>query len=125
MKNQVDRFQIFVADIARAKAFYEAVLKISLSPPTPTLFPFAKACHFPMPQEAGRASVSLISHPLREPQQKGTIIYFSSTDCAIETARVEPAGGKVMQTKSSIGEFGFTAIAMDTEGNLIGFRSFQ
>ena len=126
MNNPVSWFEIYVADMARAKAFYEAVLKISLSHlPAPMPDPDLKMYAFPMFQEAEGASGALVFHPMRQPHQEGTLIYFSCTDCAIETARVEPAGGKVMQAKISIGEFGFIAMAMDTEGNGIGFHSLQ
>ncbi|MEL7148518.1 MAG: VOC family protein, partial [Bacteroidota bacterium] len=33
------------------------------------------------------------------------------------------AGGQVLQSKMSIGEFGYIAILMDTEGNTIGLHS--
>lgn len=38
-------------------------------------------------------------------------------------ARVEAAGGKVLLPKMTIGEHGFMAIIMDTEGNSIGIHS--
>ena len=49
------------------------------------------------------------------PSGAGTIIYFSCEDCAIEESRIADAGGKVCQSKQSIGEFGFIAIVQDTE----------
>jgi predicted enzyme related to lactoylglutathione lyase len=52
-----------------------------------------------------------------------TIIYFGSEDCSIEESRIEDAGGKVIQSKQSIGEFGFMVMANDTEGNVIGIHS--
>ncbi|MFK7973116.1 MAG: VOC family protein, partial [Bacteroidia bacterium] len=52
-----------------------------------------------------------------------TLIYFESKDCVTEIARVEQAGGKVIKPKMSIGEFGFVAVIMDTEGNAIGLHS--
>jgi predicted enzyme related to lactoylglutathione lyase len=55
----------------------------------------------------------------------GTLVYFTCEDCSIETARVEPAGGKVLQQKMPIGEHGFCSIVMDTEGNTIGFHSMK
>jgi len=49
--------------------------------------------------------------------------YFGSDDCAIEESRVKEAGGKIMQPKQSIGEYGFMVLAQDTEGNMIGVHS--
>ena len=37
--------------------------------------------------------------------------------------RVEQAGGKVEQPKTSIGEHGFIALIRDTEGNVVGLHS--
>jgi predicted enzyme related to lactoylglutathione lyase len=58
-----------------------------------------------------------------KPGPGGTLIYFACDDCAVEQARVEPAGGKVLQPKMAIGEYGFIAVCMDTEGNPIGLYS--
>ena len=52
-----------------------------------------------------------------------TIVYFSCADCAVEAARVAPAGGRVQQEKMSIGEYGFIVLAVDTEGNMFGLHS--
>jgi hypothetical protein len=52
-----------------------------------------------------------------------TIIYFGCDDCAVEARRVVAAGGKVKQEKLSLGQYGFMALANDTEGNLIGLHS--
>lgn len=37
--------------------------------------------------------------------------------------RVETAGGKIVQSKFSIGDPGWIALIMDTEGNVIGLHS--
>lgn len=58
-----------------------------------------------------------------KPGSGGTLVYFACENCATETARVEDAGGKVLQAKFQIGEHGFVSIVMDTEGNTIGFHS--
>lgn len=55
----------------------------------------------------------------------GTLVYFSSDDCAIESSRVEMAGGKIFKPKMSIGQYGFIALVMDTEGNMIGLHSMH
>jgi predicted enzyme related to lactoylglutathione lyase len=58
-----------------------------------------------------------------KPGGGGTLIYFACEDCAVEQARVEPAGGRVLQPKMKIGDYGFISICMDTEGNPIGLYS--
>jgi predicted enzyme related to lactoylglutathione lyase len=55
----------------------------------------------------------------------GTLIYFACEDCAVEADRVVKAGGKIKDKKMSIGEYGFIALAFDTEGNLIGLHSLK
>jgi predicted enzyme related to lactoylglutathione lyase len=54
-----------------------------------------------------------------------TIIYFSCEDCAVEQARISAAGGKIHREKWSIGEYGFIALAVDSEGNMIGLHSLK
>ena len=55
----------------------------------------------------------------------GTLIYFSCEDCAVEAGRVVANGGSLYKEKFSIGEYGFIAIACDTEGNTIGLHSLK
>jgi predicted enzyme related to lactoylglutathione lyase len=54
-----------------------------------------------------------------------TIVYFSCADCAVEAARVVAHGGQVMREKFAIGEYGFIALVVDTEGNTIGLHSLK
>ena len=53
----------------------------------------------------------------------GTLVYFSTEDCAIEAQRIADNGGKIFKPKFSIGQYGFIALAFDTEGNMIGLHS--
>jgi predicted enzyme related to lactoylglutathione lyase len=52
-----------------------------------------------------------------------TIVYFETEDCTSEEKRIEAAGGRVIQPKMNIGEFGYVSIFIDTEGNTIGLHS--
>ena len=54
-----------------------------------------------------------------------TLVYFSCADCAIESGRVTAAGGRLQKEKMSIGQYGFIALAVDTEGNMFGLHSLQ
>lgn len=54
-----------------------------------------------------------------------TLVYFSCRDCAEESGRIADAGGKVFKEKFPIGEYGFVALALDTEGNLFGLHSMR
>mgnify|MGYP001098784833 FL=1 len=53
----------------------------------------------------------------------GTLVYFSCEGCSVEAGRVAGAGGKLHREKISIGQYGFIALAYDTEGNLFGLHS--
>ena len=55
----------------------------------------------------------------------GTLVYFSCEDCAAEVARTIKNGGKVFKDKFAIGEYGFIALVIDTEGNMIGLHSMK
>ena len=52
-----------------------------------------------------------------------TLVYFNCIDCAIEAGRVVAAGGQIKRAKTPIGEYGFIALATDTEGNMFGLHS--
>lgn len=54
-----------------------------------------------------------------------TLVYFGCDDCAIEAARVTEAGGSIHREKMSFGEYGFIALAIDTEGKMFGLHSMQ
>jgi predicted enzyme related to lactoylglutathione lyase len=80
---------------------------------------------FAMNPEVMGASGALVKHPMKSPGTGGTLVYFSCEDCAVEAALIEKHGGVVSQPKRSIGEYGFIAIAQDSEGNIIGLHSMQ
>jgi predicted enzyme related to lactoylglutathione lyase len=74
--------------------------------------------------EAG-ASGALLRIPGVPSGGCSTLVYFGCRDCAIEEARIAPAGGRVQRPKMSIGRHGFVTLGVDTEGNLFGLHSLQ
>jgi len=123
-RNPVGWFEIYVQDMPRAQKFYETVLGVELTKldaPTPELEMLA----FPMNMDAGGASGALAKVEGCPSGGMGTLVYFSCDDCAVEASRVEAAGGKICKPKFSIGPYGFIALVMDTEGNMIGLHSLQ
>jgi len=54
-----------------------------------------------------------------------TIVYFTCSDCAVEAKRASESGGKIHKEKFSIGQYGFIALILDTENNMIGLHSLQ
>ena len=60
------------------------------------------------------------------PQADGTLVYLNGgDDLNAPLSRVEAAGGEVVMPKTSIGENGFMAIFMDSEGNRVAFHSMK
>lgn len=122
--NPVVWFEIYADDLARARAFYETVLGVSLEPlPLPGGMGGFQMLAFPGTMENPGASGTLCKMEGFSPGMGGTLVYFSCADCAVEAGRVEAAGGRVQRDKMSIGEYGNIALAFDTEGNLFGLHS--
>jgi predicted enzyme related to lactoylglutathione lyase len=123
-KNPFNWVEIYVEDMSRAQKFYETVLQIQMIPmQAPGESGDLEMLSFPFAQEENNISGALCKTTEMKPGTGGTLVYFTCEDCAIETARVEKAGGNVLQDKFPIGEHGFCSIVMDTEGNTIGFHS--
>lgn len=129
-RNPVGWFEIYVADMDRAKKFYETMLAVKLEPlPSPDAS--VEMVAFPMisPDECGAeapgAPGALAKMEGVTPGGGGTMVYFSCLDCAEEQSRVEAAGGHVVKAKFAIGEYGFIALVTDTEGNMIGLHSLS
>jgi uncharacterized protein len=125
-KNPFTWVEIYVEDMSRAQKFYETVLGIEMTPmQLPAEMGDLEMNIFPWAEGEMMTNGALCKTSEIKPGAGGTIVYFSSEDCAIETARVEKAGGKVLQDKFPIGEYGFCSVVMDTEGNTIGFNSMN
>ncbi|MGL4463269.1 MAG: VOC family protein [Planctomycetia bacterium] len=122
-RNPVGWFEIYVQDMARAKKFYEAVLRVDLSaleaPPEAQIEMLAFPMEMNVPGSAG-ALVKMEGFPSGG---NSVMVYFHCADCAVEAGRVEAAGGRVQQEKMSIGAYGFCAMALDSEGNMFGLHS--
>lgn len=117
-------FEIYTDDLARARAFYETVLGVTLEPlPMPGGMDGFQMLAFPANMEHPGAGGTLCKMEGMSPGVGGTLVYFGSADCAIEAGRVEAAGGKLHQAKMAIGEYGNIALAFDTEGNMFGLHS--
>jgi len=121
-RNPLSWFEIYVTDMDRARKFYETVIGLPLSKIEVGDFD-GIMYGFPMVMGGEGASGALVKWEQQQPSSSGTIIYFDSKDCDIELSRVEAAGGKILQPKMKAGEFGFSCLVSDTEGNTFGFYS--
>lgn len=122
--NPVGWFEIYVNDLARAKTFYESVFQLKLEKldsPEPDLEMWA----FPMEMGQWGAGGALAKMKDCPAGGNSTLVYFSCENCAVEEGRAAQAGGMVKRSKMSIGQYGFIALVVDTEGNLIGLHSMQ
>jgi len=119
-ENPVRWFEIYVQDMPRAKSFYATVLGVEF---TQLESSGMEMWAFPMLMDAGGASGSLVKMEGMPSGGSSTLVYFGCEDCAVELGRVVAAGGQVCQDKFSIGEYGFCALATDTEGNRFGLHS--
>ena len=123
MQNPVGWFEIYINNAENAKKFYETVFGVKLerlSDPTDTQ---SEMWAFGANYETYGAAGALIKMDGFSAGGNSTVVYFSCEDCAVEESRVEAAGGKVQQSKFSIGEYGFCALVEDQDGNVIGLHS--
>lgn len=122
-RNSVGWFEIPVVDMERAVAFYGAVFQIQferhqMGPMDMAWFPYGD-----LPGSPG----ALVFHKeFYSPSTNGVLIYFTSPsgDLSQELARVDTAGGKVLQQKRLITQdIGYMGILIDSEGNRIAIHS--
>lgn len=122
--NAIGWFDLYVEDMDRAAAFYEAVFQQRLEPiGDPTGETVMRG--FAADRGAYGAAGALVRSPHARPGPGGTMVYFGVEDCAVEQARVAAAGGQVLRPKFSIGPFGWVTVCRDTEGNLFGLNSMR
>ncbi len=124
-QNPVGWFEIYVSDINRAANFYQTVFDKTLENLRDPNDDTVEMKSFAADMGVYGAGGALVKRAGVEPGTGGTVVYFGVDDCAVEESRVESAGGKVIQSKQSIGEFGWFSLCMDTEGNLFGLSSMQ
>lgn len=121
--NPVAWFEIYVQDMTRARAFYEAVLQVSMTPlGEHGAGPF-QMWAFPSDMTAYGTSGALVMMKGVPSGGNSTLVYFHCQDCAVEESRAAAAGGKVFRPKMAIGEHGFISLVTDPDGNMIGLHS--
>ena len=120
--NPVGWFEIYVNDLHRATKFYEDVLAVELTE-LETPGDEIQMMAFPMDMASWGASGALCKMADMPAGGNSVMVYFSCQDCGVEASRVEAAGGKLIKDKFSIGQYGFIAIAVDSEGNMFGLHN--
>ena len=119
--NALNWFEIPATDISRAKSFYEGVFEIKMEEME---MPGIKYAMFPFDPKAAKIAGGLAQSPMHTPSSTGSIIYLNANpDLQNALDRIEKAGGKVTMPKTSIGQNGFMALFLDTEGNIMALHS--
>lgn len=123
MVNTLNWFEIPATDFARAITFYAKVLDAQIHvDPNPT----RRYAYLPSGPNKGGFGGAIGSGENFVPAITGTTVYLDGgEDLSVPLDRVESAGGKVILPKTSIGENGFIALFIDTEGNKVGFHSMK
>ncbi len=119
MGNMVNWFEIPVSDMKRASKFYGSIFEISLK--ADPAMPGYQMAMFP---SQGGVDGALLQGDGYTPSSAGSLVYLNGgNDLAKVLNRVEAAGGKILQQKTSIGKNGFMAFFEDSEGNKVGLHS--
>ena len=120
MKNVIVWFEIPALDFARAKKFYETILKVNIyeDKMDGSIMGF-------FPSENDGNDGAIVKRDGYVPSEKGTIIYLNCEDDLQPVQdRIEDAGGKILVPKTIITEeYGYYAIFLDTEGNKVALWS--
>ena len=121
MSNAINWFELPANNFDRAVKFYSEILGEGLQPMD---HPQMKMAFFPTKDQGVGGCVTHGNG--NKPNAEGTLVYLNGgTDLGEPLSRVEKAGGKVVMPKTAIGENGFMAIFLDTEGNRVAFHSLN
>lgn len=119
IKNTICWADIPVEDLDRASKFYSKILNEPVETISAHGFKFALLAH-----KDNNVAGCLTKLNDRTPSKNGILIYLDVTgfiDQAIQYASLY--GGKIIETKNQIGEYGFRALIQDTEGNIVALYS--
>jgi predicted enzyme related to lactoylglutathione lyase len=116
MQNAINWFEIPVADLDRAVAFYEKTLATTLKKEVFGGMPMAI---FPA-NERGTGG-ALVAFPDRKPTAEGALVYLNAAgalDSVLDRLKKE----HIVVGKTDIGDPGYIALIRDTEGNVVGLH---
>ncbi|MDF1799682.1 MAG: VOC family protein [Planctomycetota bacterium] len=112
-------FEIPVLDMARAVAFYNQVCSVTLE----VTENGDHAMAF-FPHATGNVGGALVAGPGCTPSGSGTLIYLNAGEDLLKALScVEEAGGRVVLGKTVLGDAGYFALFIDTEGNKLALHS--
>jgi uncharacterized protein len=118
MVSTLNWFEIPAKDFTRAKVFYAKVLDVQIHDDANRQY-----AYLPSDSHGGFGGAIGFGENF-VPAITGTTVYLDGgNDLSVPLGRVETAGGKVILPKTAIGDNGFIALFIDTEGNKVGFHS--
>ena len=116
--NRAVWFDIPVADLDRAAAFYRGVLAIEVEKSQFDNFSFCVLQH-----DAGNGGC-LVPKASEVTSNAGILLYLNVNGRIRQAVtRVTALGGKVLEPTHAIGPHGFRAVVLDSEGNRIALHS--
>lgn len=118
MADVVSWFEIPATDFDRAVGFYSTIFGKEL--PTSE---FMGTPHGFFCNTDGSRFGAVIKHSTAVPGNTGTLIYLYTKDLDQVLERVKDAGGSIDTPKTSIGEMGWIAVLIDTEGNRVALHT--
>lgn len=122
MRNALNWFELPTTDIERAAKFYGQIFDAELQ--IDEMYPGFKMAVLPYEPQQGGVGGAIVQGEGYAPSTTGVTLYLNGgDDLSVVLDRVEAAGGKKMTDKTDIGENGFMAFFMDTEGNKVGLHS--
>jgi len=117
-QNRVVWFDIPVADLERAAAFYRGVLGITVHVEKTPGFSFGVLEH-----DQGNGGC-LVPKQGEISSSTGVLVYLNANGRLREAVRqVEALGGKVVEPVHPLGPHGFRAIVIDSEGNRVALHA--
>jgi predicted enzyme related to lactoylglutathione lyase len=120
MHDALNWFEIPVTDIERAAKFYGAIFGTTLEVSNGEGFASAMFPH------NGGVGGGLVAGEGYLPNTHGSLVYLNANpDLNVVLNRVKGAGGQVIKPKTDIGENGFFALILDSEGNRIALHSMN
>lgn len=122
MNNQIKWFEIPVNNLNRAKQFYNSILSCNFQEIDSD---DAKMAVFQGNMDRYGATGCLVEYNDVRPSVNGTVIYFSCEDVDRTLTLIEKSGGKVLIPKTDIGEYGYFAHFIDSEGNRVALHSIR
>jgi predicted enzyme related to lactoylglutathione lyase len=122
MANALNWFEIPTTDLDRAMKFYGAILDITLES-----FSYGSGDMAVLPYEEGKeVGGALVKDEGYVPSNTGSVVYLNGgEDLQVVLDRVSEAGGTPLSGKIDLGDNGFAAYFLDTEGNRVGLHSMN